>query len=200
MIDAVQVEGLGAAAWWPFGPSKDQEEAAYQLTMLPVYKRQLDGLRSKLDAARARGEGRTPAYTDASYKVMVAEQKFDQVHATALQWYEQAQRAGKVRPLDEQMNGGLAGTWRAVLTIAIGVAIVVVGVVAAPAVAGGAAITAFVVACKALIALIGTATAAAGGLALVFPPEQLGAVAGSGAIIAFAAFAIFVLSRLRRPR
>lgn len=192
MIDAVQVEGLGAASWWPFGPSKDQEEAAYQLTMLPIYKRQLDGLRSKLDAARARGEGRTPAYTDASYKVMVAEQKFDQVHATALQWYEQARRAGKVRPLDDNMVGGLAG--RGVLTIVIGVALVIVGVVGAMAAAP------FVAACAALVGLIGAATAAVGAMSEAIPPEQLASVAGSGAVIAFAAFAIFVLARLRRPR
>lgn len=192
MIDAVQVEGLGAVSWWPFGPSKDQEEAAYQLTMLPVYKRQLDGLRSKLDGARARGEGRTPAYTDASYKVMVAEQKFDQVHATALQWYEQARRAGKVRPLDENMNGGLAG--RGVLTIVIGVALVIVGVVGAMAAAP------FIAACAALVGVIGAATAAVGALSEAIPAELLASVAGSGAVIAFAAFAIFVLARLRRPR
>lgn len=195
MIDAVQVEGLGAASWWPFGPSKDQEEAAYQLTMLPVYKRQLDGLRAKLDAARARGQGRTPAYTDASYKVMVAEQKFDQVHATALQWYEAARRAGKVKPLDEDLRGGLAG--RGVLTIVLGVALVVVGVVGAVA---AAPFMPFIAACAAVVALIGAATAAVGALVEAVPVEQLGAVAGSGAIIAFAVFGIIVLARLRRPR
>lgn len=195
MIESLQLTGLASFAptWWPFSAtSKDQDEAAYQLTMLPVYKRQLEGLRAKLDAARARGQGQTPAYTDASYKVMVAEQKFDEVHSTALQWYERAQQAGKVRPLDESLNGGLAG--RGVLTIVIGVALVVVGVV------GAVAAAPFVATCAALVGLIGAATAAVGALSVALPPEHLSTIAGSGAIIAALVFGILVLSRLRGAR
>ncbi len=197
--DQLGLGGLGA--WYDprtwFGPSKDQQEAAYQMTQLKLYAKQIKINRAKLDAARKAGGGGRPEYSEASHQQRIAESNFDQANATAITWYNRAVADGKVRPMDEEGHTALNG-WGVVLEILLAVALVVVAIIAAAELSLFLAVVAVIVAAFAAFVLAMDALSRvmpAVGAAVAPLAAPIAETVGAGAVIALAVLGMLFLRR-----
>jgi hypothetical protein len=198
-----QLRGLGEwynpATWFQPSPTEQQRrDAAWNLTNLKIWNKQLKINRAKLDAARNAGGGGTPEYTEASHQQRVAEANFDTAHGMAIDAYNAAVAAGKVRPLDNG-RASLAGI-DVVLEIAFGAALVVAAIWAAPA------LIPFLGVCLILVAAFAAFTLTMDALSRLLPAvavalapisNMVGTVAASGAAIVLAVVGFLIFSKLR---